>query len=126
MQVRALIDMKLEKQVVSLELAKKLKELGVKQESYFGWVYDPYWGPNHFVTSNSDDYNWEYSAFTVAELGEMLSKGTLAWWQNTRDEHGDPNWVYSYGAVSVSAKTEADARAKMLVYLLKSSLVEGL
>lgn len=29
--------MKLESQVVSLELAKKLKELGVKQESLFQW-----------------------------------------------------------------------------------------
>ena len=31
--------MKLEDQVVSLELAKKLKELGVKQESLFYWGY---------------------------------------------------------------------------------------
>ena len=30
--------MKLENQVVSLEIAKSLKELGVKQESLFYWV----------------------------------------------------------------------------------------
>ena len=30
--------MKLEKQVVSMEIAKRLKELGVKQESEYFWV----------------------------------------------------------------------------------------
>jgi hypothetical protein len=30
--------MELEKQVCSLELAKRLKELGVEQQSYFVWV----------------------------------------------------------------------------------------
>lgn len=32
--------MKLEQQVVSLELAKQLKELGVKQDSLFYWDTD--------------------------------------------------------------------------------------
>ena len=32
--------MKLKDQVTSLELAKKLKELGVKQNSFFNWYQD--------------------------------------------------------------------------------------
>jgi hypothetical protein len=35
--------MELSKQVVSLELSKGLKELEVKQESYFKWVGDQLW-----------------------------------------------------------------------------------
>jgi hypothetical protein len=33
--------MELEKQVVSLELAKKLKQLGVRQESFWYWEENP-------------------------------------------------------------------------------------
>jgi hypothetical protein len=36
--------MKLENQVCSLDLAKRLKELGVKQDSYFKWEQ---WPGNH-------------------------------------------------------------------------------
>lgn len=73
--------MKLEKQVVSLKLAKKLKKLGVKQESLFYWVYSnierkyvivskPDTGINH---EDLGDWEYEvYSAFTVAELWEKL------------------------------------------------------
>ena len=68
--------MELKEQVVSLELAKKLKEIGVKQESLFWW--DGYtnfedeikleYGKPDFVAGDA----MFYSAFTVAELGEML------------------------------------------------------
>ena len=69
--------MKIEDQVCSLELSKKLKELGVKQDSIFYWINGVItdinvspeqtrnlWYPAHSYTL--------YSAFTVAELGEML------------------------------------------------------
>jgi hypothetical protein len=69
--------MKLEEQVCSLELSKKLKELGVKQESLFVWY--------HYIRESlgedidrwilvpSSELNHEVfseitSAFTVAEL----------------------------------------------------------
>lgn len=74
--------MKLEKQVCSLELAKKLKELGVKQESIFYWTrsYTRKTGvfqadsKYYLAYSKNKKYYAEYecSAFTVAELGELL------------------------------------------------------
>jgi hypothetical protein len=58
----------LEKQVVSLDLAKRLKELGVKQESVWYWFRD------RLILGRGEGGNMQTftSAFTVAELGEML------------------------------------------------------
>ena len=73
--------MKLENQVVSLELAKKLKELGVRQEGSAFWVK----GENREVVLanfeigafNSTGEGTKHricSAFTVAELVNMLTQ----------------------------------------------------
>lgn len=68
--------MELEKQVCSFALAKRLKKFGVKQESYFVWVNTDFdeevqW----FIRSTLGDTDPNpdaVSAFTVAELGEIL------------------------------------------------------
>lgn len=71
-------NMKLEDQVTSLEISKKLKELGVKQESEFYWVvtltteYHLSWYPNGELPKALQQRNDCYSAFTVAELGVLL------------------------------------------------------
>ena len=74
--------MKLEQQVCSLELAQKLKELGVKQESLFYWTYSNMFGNITFylqyfpeIEGGYDGLENDVSAFTVAELGEMLPEG---------------------------------------------------
>jgi hypothetical protein len=74
--------MELSKQVVSLELARKLKTLGVKQESVWAWyeATDRDDTPRlnrfdeHCTVCVLPKQQWEenYAAFTVAELGEML------------------------------------------------------
>lgn len=69
--------MRLEDQVCSLELAKRLKELGVKKESYFNWITLLPNEEKWFVSSMSPNHaprkiRQYYSAFTVAELGAML------------------------------------------------------
>jgi len=130
--------MKIEQQVVSLELAKKLKELGVKQESVFA-----YQGQQIVSLPSLSPHEWAkcIPAFTVAELGEMLPKAIkklsvqgvpqksdyylyISW-----SDH-DQKWRYTYSNPTYNAcvdmwfeATEADARAKMLVYLLENRLI---
>lgn len=126
--------MKLENQVVSLELAKKLKELGVNQESLCWWLRSPGedWRCEPIHVTNIENI----SAFTVAELGEMLREKFFAKWASGWDEvHEEGTW---YGELRIGVskggknlirewffgnKTEADARAKMLVYLIENNLL---
>lgn len=61
--------MTLEQQVASLELCKRLKTLGVRQESVFYWCEDgcgPHFGMGRIEVA--------LSAFTVAELGILLGR----------------------------------------------------
>lgn len=128
------IDMTIEQQVCSLELAKRLKELGVKQESLWWWASrmdgdeeasllcdDRSW-----MLYYKDEFGWvRLSAFTVAELGEMLSDGMDMTWKSSTGEWNCRYTLVSHedNAVGTTATTEADARAKMLIYLLENKLI---
>lgn len=127
--------MKLEQQVSNLELSKRLKEIGVKQESYFTHVW---------VMRSTDDthdvyeirmghkptlMSTEYSAFTVAELGGLLPKER--YWTDCKMNTGrwrcaeySEDGLAEEGKTSFAADTEADARAKILIYLLENKLIE--
>lgn len=113
--------MNLEQQISSLELSKRLKELGMKQESL--WAYNHKGFP--FSRGESDMWTEQWlSAFTVAELGEMLpvyvtsgKKDNGAWYCATISH--DMGWKEE----SFDAEIEADARAKMLIYLLENNLM---
>ena len=129
--------MELEKQVCSLELAKRLKELGVEQESYFVWCEyppaSPPWTMKYGVArlGDSDDYAYGHhrtiwSAFTVAELGEMLKrKDNILMPVTISGKWCGPDLVnrcqMTFGLTGTM--TEADARAKMLIYLLENHLI---
>lgn len=136
--------MKLENQVVSLELAKKLKELGVRQESFFKWGNVYIDGQYHWSLYVPPEYNkvpnpslWVHgiSAFTVAELGEMLPDFITEehlytyqqyrnWSDRKKPKHGVSYWFMGREELHFTdADTEADARAKMLVYLLENNLI---
>src|SRR6476661_11156241 len=117
--------MTIEKQVCGLDLARKLKELGVKQDSAFYWhnyrnpAKDDHW---HLVGERDKglpDFA-TYSAFTVAELGEMLGRDYFPQWQPDFNR-----WTASYNSsrvVEQDGGTEAEARSKMLIYLLENKL----
>ena len=141
--------MELEKQVGSLDSAKRLKELGVKQDSLF------YYYPKPKVVENSggkvirDGYkilygdsarvygvDAKYSAFTVAELGEMLPVSVTIKdkWHKLISTHQDSSvknyWYGGYGndkdlelCYFYGILTEADCRAKMLIYLLENKII---
>jgi hypothetical protein len=136
---------KLEDQVCSLELAKKLKELGAKQKSLFWWgrpkdlnVYGLFYTPMLF-SFGEDHFDELYSAFTVAELGEILPIHFGYKWNNKMYPTGlmitklINDWLVSYNVTGSYApselcifdKTEADARAKMLIYLIENGLIKN-
>lgn len=125
-------------QVTSLEVSKKICELGVKQESLFWWKDfggDIGQGIEHRYFCDTIDFVNGCSAFTVAELGEMLpteiyhgGSHTLTHWKvglpsypsyQTAYVHDDSDERFG----TQEASTEADARGKMLIYLFENKLI---
>ena len=129
--------MPIEQQVCSYELAKRLEELGVRQESVFWWV-------DRKVTYTGGrtlhaPLQGGVAAFTVAELGAMLPDDLIIPAKNGKlHTHwlrfgryrgaGHRFWcAYPGGTARTNleerAHTEADARAKLLIYLLEHNLL---
>lgn len=132
--------MRIEGQVCSLELAKRLKELGVEQDSLF------YYGTRKL--DNGDDEIVlmieqfdsamahqgisapKYRAFTVAELGEMLPDAIL--FHNSycyiKSQKKDNEYKIYIDHLSKLViffdENEADVRAKMLIYLIENGLMK--
>lgn len=116
--------MRIEDQVCSLELAKRLKELGVKQISLFSWQIGlnkiPVLNISFMGELGSDDY----SAFTVAELGEMLPESFATYRKNNKYMGAwDKEWDL-IGKLYAKSENEANARAKMLIYLIENGLIK--
>lgn len=118
--------MKIELQVCTLEQAKRLKELGVKQESLF--VHQSY-SYNKIKLTDWDNRNnllGFYSAFTVAELGEMLPPWQFAYKQSTGHYAAykfHENEFVCQGVIPTTYETEAECKAAMLIHLLENSLI---
>jgi hypothetical protein len=134
--------MQLENQVITLEQAKRLKELGITALATFYFVenygliprmiYDGYGGyeENETVTNALDGIykNYCYPAFTVAELGVMLPSevrtgsggyGGLVYVFNPLGNRLDNCEDFNYSDYT----SEAEARGSMLIYLLENNLI---
>ena len=143
--------MELAKQVASLESSKRLKELGAVQESLFYWQHpwkdycgnppaDLGFQVDKFILVDSSHMSFRagpFSAFTCAELGEMLpykifkeswayhlvmSKNNLQYsvaYQSfaAKDKHDSVKTEHVHWA-----EIEADTRARMLIYLIENKL----
>jgi len=121
--------MNIEDQVVSVEVAKKLKEIGVEQDSLWKWCIQE---------GVARCYTWferkiqawgkveeEYSAFTVAELMEQLPAAieTKAGRYRLTIEKYEHLWCVSYTGTAGDAletilnRKLADALAGMLLWV---------
>ncbi len=125
----------MEKHVTSLELSKRLKELGVKQKLLF-WHelnnIDGGIGTGEIVYSKDMSvpvyYSYGYvSSFLASELGEMLPERLFDRYHlNISRIHNV--WVvqYSYGLeieVTSQADTLVNAIAKATIYLLEQGII---
>jgi hypothetical protein len=126
--------MKIEEQVVSLELAKELKETGYPQDGLFCWVPNvPGNEISHRLRSLGDGETLEdnrgtygrdvyIAAPTVAELGEQLPVYFSSY--KTHGEQGGPWYCKGFLSKQVEeGQSEANSRAKMWLYLKSHSLL---
>ena len=126
----------------SLELSKRLKELGVKQESLFYWISNLFM--NKYFLSMEGGFSKEYhkddfvSAFTASELGKMLPFEVV---KNNEVAHLqmiktiDGKWAMAYiiridlpplvWIKEENEENEANVRAKMVILLLENNLIEN-
>jgi len=120
--------MKLQDQVVEFELSHKIGSLEIPQDSFWVWVQskDIFGDSSEWILRPNCHDGEGISAFTVAELGEMLPDGFDT---NHYSARKAGKW-HCLGTVNHETKgflgdTEANARAKMLIYLKENNLISG-
>lgn len=123
----------MEKYVTSLELSKRLKELGVKQESKFYWCHNADY-PNdneEWLLYSVDDWNGTikglgfketYSAYLTDELAEMLPVNFMI---NKMFDYYITAGVGldSVGYIDEKSKSLPEALGLMLEYLKVNNLI---
>lgn len=125
----------LENHVTSLELSRKLKELGVKQESQFYWFIDSYSNMPILGYGGQTHPDTICSAFLSSELGEMIQDRCNEWAQGWNDSgvfrhfaygnRGSGYMIEGIGRRFIPeepeediAETETNDRTKFLIHLI--------
>jgi hypothetical protein len=125
--------MKLQDQLCPPEHARRLKELGMAQQSLYyycdkGIVLQTLEGfialtkekaDESFIGQMKDDSHSYSAAFTVAELGAALPP-SLEGVDLTTEKSEEMNFVSYPGLKTTFGKTEAQARATMLIWLIEN------
>ena len=134
--------MNLETQVVSIALAKEMAELGFEQDSLFSWiVYEDKtahieltkWAKTQYVGIGIKE-SVLYAAYTVAELGEILPysitlPSQTVYFLKCGKVQQESDWTYVHytnlrsGLHYTQYHTEANARAKMCIWLRKEKFI---
>lgn len=130
----------LEHQVSNKELSQRLKELGVKQESTFYWLHIPakevfdtvgnrwFNRKEHYkllpFVKQKGTHNETISAFTVAEIGQMLGKTTMLALHEAYMKVMDlPVGSYNPMLAMHNVMTQPNIPTKMLIYLIENKLI---
>ena len=111
------------KHVTSLKLSKKLEAIGVPQESEFYWHeredieggYELEYGKNHSA---------RISAYLSSELGELLPEESVMFGKSDGKNLSTFNDIKELKVIHViKEKHEAEARGKMVEYLVAQGLI---
>jgi hypothetical protein len=124
----------LQKHVTSLDLSKKMKELGFPQESFFEyrlfdiggemvWSKPILTGSIRIQMGAAKVGFGEVSAYLASELGEWLHSIKIDLWQY----HNDGKFLLktmTHDAPDMNEATECDCRAKMLIWLAENNYLD--
>lgn len=147
--------MKLIDQVITLSQAKRLKVLGVKQESIWFWAYPVnekmistrkdviHFTLKEDILSDNEGDEFDHdvaAAFTVAELFVMLPDYYPSWRFKVNEKSGERKWVatvicspkppgiddiHTAHEFDRYGKTQAEALATLLIALLETEAINA-
>ncbi len=122
-------DLEIEDIIISLELAMELKRLDVRQNSLFYW-YAPNGNLGKITIESASNFTYpegSFAAFTSTELGYLLPEActTWKWHEGGKKGWSCKRWVCTKTEIDhvEMGETEAEVRAKMLIFLIKNRLV---
>lgn len=119
--------MNLSSQVTSLELSKRLRELGVRSESLFSYHCIMCWDKNEFhyeiiLMQTIEDRWMRYSAFTASELFELLPDKVDLFKVNSDNYYC--RYIFKTELHECLGENLCNSLAKMLIKLIENKLLE--